>query len=130
MYHYLKWAAFSLFLKRNLRYLLTIAAAFAGIFITDALYEDISAYYIAANNGDEIFRYLFIKWIAIALFVAIIFWSIIKLGFGRSGKKSLKNKKESVLPEDPYTRRLEKFNSKKSLLSKSDLVIRSHKKQK
>jgi len=40
MYHYLKWAALSLFFRRNLRYLLLMLVSMIGIYAADGIYHD------------------------------------------------------------------------------------------
>ncbi len=129
MYHYLKWAALSLFFRRNLRYLLLIVISIAGIYISDALYEDMARFSALSGESGKIGRYLLMKWAAVLFFTAVIVWSIMRLGLGAS-KSSVKKDNKKTAQNDPYLKRLEKFKTKKSLRSESDIVIQSHKKGK
>ncbi len=129
MYHYLKWAALSLFFRRNLRYLLLIAVSIAGIYISDALYEDMARFSALSGESGKIGRYLLMKWAAVLFFSAVTVWSIMRLGLGVSKSAEKKGSRETV-QNDPYLKRLEKFKTKRSLRSESDIVIESHKKGK
>lgn len=132
MYHYLKWAALSLFFKRNLRYLALIALSIIAIYILDALYEDIADLLAKSGRSEEIAKYLFMKWGAASLFASLIVWSIMRLGLSGSAKKSPTEKKEKEkekVESDPYLKRLEKFKNSKQLRSKSEILIESRKKR-
>ncbi len=129
MYHYLKWAALSLFFRRNLRYLLLIVISIAGIYISDALYEDMARLSSLSGENANIGRYLLMKWAAVLFFTAVIVWSIMRLGLGVS-KSSEKKEDNKTAQNDPYLKRLEKFKTKKNLRSESDIVIQSRKKGK
>ncbi len=129
MYHYLKWAALSLFFRRNLRYLLLIVISIAGIYISDALYEDMARLSALSGENANIGRYLLMKWAAVLFFTAVIVWSIMRLGLGVS-KSSEKKEDNKTAQNDPYLKRLEKFKTKKNLRSESDIVIQSRKKGK
>ena len=130
MYHYLKWAALTLFLKRNLRYLLFILVGFVGIYVADAVYRDMAEYSVMTEQTGDISRYLLLKWIVVILFGTLIVWSVFKLGF--DGKRRTKEKKErAATPEnDPYMKRLEKFKTPRRLRSKSELLLEKKKKRK
>ncbi len=129
MYHYLKWAALSLFFRRNLRYLLLIVISIAGIYISDALYEDMARFSALSGESANIGRYLLMKWAAVLFFTAVIVWSIMRLGL-RVSKSTEKKDNIKTAQNDPYLKRLEKFKTKRSLRSESDIVIESHKKDK
>ncbi len=129
MYHYLKWAALSLFFRRNLRYLLLIVISIAGIYISDALYEDMARFSALSGESANIGRYLLMKWAAVLFFTAVIVWSIMRLGL-RVSKSTEKKDNIKTAQNDPYLKRLEKFKTKRSLRSESDIVIESHKKGK
>ncbi len=129
MYHYLKWAALSLFFRRNLRYLLLIVISIAGIYISDALYEDMARFSALSGESANIGRYLLMKWAAVLFFTAVIAWSIMRLGL-RVSKSPEKKDNIKTAQNDPYLKRLEKFKTKRSLRSESDIVIESHKKGK
>ena len=132
MYHYLKWAALSLFFKRNFRYLLLIVAGFVGIYVADAVYRDMAEYSVMTEQTENISRYLFLKWIAVLFFAGMIVWSIFRLGFSSSkgDKKAKKEKKRrEPEPDDPYMKRLEKFKTPKKLRSRTDLMIEKRRKR-
>ncbi len=129
MYHYLKWAALSLFIKRNAKYLLLILVSLLGIYIGDAIYEDMADFLAKSGRSEEIARYLLMKWVGVLLFAGVILWSIMRLGFAKKKNRSSKKERED-LNNDPYMQRLEKFKTKDSLRSKSDMVIESRKKEK
>jgi len=129
VYHYLKWAALSLFFRRNLRYLLLIVISIAGIYISDALYEDMARFSALSGESANIGRYLLMKWAAVLFFTAVIVWSIMRLGL-RVSKSTEKKDNIKTAQNDPYLKRLEKFKTKRSLRSESDIVIESHKKGK
>jgi len=131
MYHYLKWAAASLFFKRNFRYLLLIVFGFVGIYVADAVYEDMAQYSVMTKHTEDISRYLLLKWIAVLSFGALIVWSIFRLGFSQKkrDKKGEEKKKNPVAENDPYMKRLEKFKTPKKLRSRSDLTIERKRKK-
>jgi len=85
----------------------------------------------SALSGDsaDIGRYLLMKWAAVLFFTVLIVWSIMRLGTGLS-KDPKKRADKTVVQNDPYLKRLEKFKTKESLRSKSDIVIESRKKGK
>ncbi len=128
MYHYLKWAAFSLFIKRNMRYLLLIVVSIAGIYLSDALYEDMARFLAMTGESGKIAKYLLMKWAAVLFFCAVIVWSIMRLGIAKESSSAKKSGKK-IKADDPYLKRLEKFKTPKKLRSKSDLVIESRKKE-
>ncbi len=129
MYHYLKWAALSLFLKRNTRYLLLIAISIVGIYVSDALYEDMADLLAKSGKSDEIAKYLLMKWMSVLLFASIAVWSFLRIGFANRGKKD--KKIENSIPEtDPYLKRLEKFKTGEKLRSKSEILIEKQKREK
>jgi len=121
VYHYLKWALVALFWKRNLKYLLLILLGVAGIYLSDALYGDMVEYAAVAHKEDEILKYLAMKWLAVILFIALILWSISRLGFDRALPDIEKRPKKE---NDPYLNRMEKFLHKKSLDSKSEKILK------
>lgn len=129
MYHYLKWAALSLFFKRNLRYLLFIAVGFIGIYISDAIYTDMAEYALMTEQTEDISRYLLLKWIAVACFALLIVWSIFRLGFVRKKEEKKRKVDKSNLENDPYMKRLEKFRTPRKLRSKSQLLIEKKRKK-
>jgi|GEM_PF-944808 len=132
MYHYLKWAAVSLFFRRNLRYLVLIAVGFVGIYVTDAVYEDMADFAAKSGQTGAIGTYLLIKWAAVLAFGALILFSIMRLGFsgGKRGRKkepkerAPKKPKPAEIPDDdPIMKRLERFKNPEPLRRKSDMVI-------
>jgi len=134
MYHYLKWAAFSLFLKRNLRYLFFILIALVGIYGIDAVYQDLVDYAVATDQKGVILYLLLGKWVIVIGLSILLVYSIMKLGFskedntGKPEKKKQKgkveNQKETKEAEtDPVMQRLEKFRTKGRLKRRSDLVL-------
>ncbi|BBG66763.1 hypothetical protein NNO_2060 [Hydrogenimonas sp.] len=129
MYHYLKWAALSLFFKRNMRYLLLILVSIAGIYISDALYEDMVRLSVISGETGKIGGYLLMKWAAVLFFAALIVWSIMRLGLGAK-RSTDKKESEKTVQDDPYLKRLEKFKTKKRLRSESDMVLEAYRKEK
>ncbi|WP_201353433.1 hypothetical protein [Hydrogenimonas urashimensis] len=130
MYHYLKWAALSLFLKRNLRYLLFILIGIVGIYVADAVYQDMAAYSVMTKHTGDISHYLLMKWTAVLFFSLLIVWSIFKLGVRERKKKEKKQmKKGGEFENDPYMKRLEKFKTPRRLRSKTDVLIERKKKR-
>ena len=139
MYHYLKWAALSYFFKRNLRYLILIGLGFLGIYIADAVYEDLADFATRTGQTERIALYLAIKWIVVLLCGGLILFSIFRLGLGRGKEEKMKGwfprksesrkiQKEKIdenvsEPDDPLMQRLEKFRNPKPLRRKSDMVI-------
>ena len=139
MYHYLKWAALSYFFKRNLRYLVLIAAGVVGIYIADAVYEDLADFATRTGATQKIAFYLTLKWIAVVAFGALILFSIVRLGFASPKEKRgfWGEKRKSSKPQmpkidektpDPVMQRLEKFRNPKPLRRKADVVIGKKKK--
>ncbi len=131
MYHYLKWAALSLFLKRNLRYLLLIGVGVIGIYVADALYQDMARYAALAGKSGDIAGYLLMKWVAVLVFGGLILWSVARLGIAKeSGSKREKKgtqKGETIGPEDPYLKRMEKFKTREALRSRSQILLEKRK---
>ena len=134
MYHYLKWAALSLFFKRNLRYIVLIVIGFVGIFIADAVYQDMAQYALMTKKSGMIIRYLWMKWSAVLIFSALILWSIMRLGFARksaSKKESKKPRKTKKIPEeDPYMKRLKKFEDIEKVRSETEILLEKKRRQK
>ena len=76
MYHYLKWAALSLFLKRNIRYLIFIIISLIGIYGADAIYADLVDYFIVTDRKESLLYLLIGKWVTIAIMVLLLIVSI------------------------------------------------------
>ena len=141
MYHYLKWAAFSLFLKRNLRYLLFILVSILGIYGADAIYRDLVDYAVATGQKGVILYLLLGKWsIVIALSILLVY-SIMRLGFGKEGPINSEKKRgkdsskgngsrKEEREEDPILQRLEKFKTKGRLKRHSEGVMERLEKEK
>ncbi len=130
MYHYLKWAALSLFFRRNFRYVILILVAAAFIFLSDAVYQDLADYQRAVGHPENILYLLIGKWIVIVLSAGLLLFAISRLGFGGSRKKS--KKQEKVLPSeniDAIDRRLERFKGPQKLRSRSEILLEKRKKE-
>jgi len=135
MYHYLKWAALSLFFKRNVRYLALIALSLVGIYTLNAIYEDLVAYLIATQRQDDILTLLVFKWLLIFALVGLLLFSVFRLGFSKENKavrtrektsKLRPQKKDTVSSHsstDPILERLDKFKEPKRLKRKSDRFL-------
>jgi len=131
MYHYLKWAALSLFFKRNLRSLLFILLSLIGIYGADAVYTDLVEYFTITDRKESILYLLMGKWLVVAGLIGLLLYSIMRLGFfGGKGEKSEKKKnnvKSSALSkpaeEDPVMKRLEKFRDKSRLKRRSERIM-------
>ena len=154
MYHYLKWAALSYFLKRNLRYLALIGISLLGIYVADSVYKDLADYATRTDATDKIAYYLAAKWVAVLLLGGLILFSIFRLGLGgakeeKKGWKLFAKESKSARPEkkkakekparpkseadpdpDPVMERLEKFRHAKPLRRKADVVIGKKRKTK
>ncbi len=137
MYHYLKWAALSLFFRRNLRYILMIVTGIVGIYLADAIYQDMAQYAVMTKKSDAIAGYLWIKWIAVILFTAMIVWAVMRLGFAQKKEKKAESKKgkkrketKSIPEDDPYMQRLKKFEKIDKVRSKSDIILEKRKREK
>ena len=142
MYHYLKWAAFSLFLKRNLRYLLFILVSVLGIYGAGAIYQDLVDYAVATEQKGMILYLLLGKWLIVIALSILLVYSVMRLGFGREGSvKSEKKKRvkdsdkgdgsrEEKCEEDPILQRLEKFKTKGKLKRRSEVVMERLEKEK
>ncbi len=138
MYHYLKWAALSLFLKRNARYLSLVLVGVFGIFLADAIYRDMADLAAKTGQSDRIATYLAIKWLVVLCCGGLTIFSIMKLGFASDGGKRAKEKKKKSEKgdspgkeeEDAIMRRLEKFKHPNKLRHRSDLILSKRKKRK
>ena len=136
MYHYLKWAALSLFFKRNLRYLILILVSIIGIYGADAVYQDLVDYFVATDRKESILILLTVKWTVVIGLTALLVISIMKLGFSKEEKRSWRSRlKRDEEPEekadpDPIMERLEKFREKKHLKRKSDVVLERMRREK
>ena len=130
MYHYLKWAALSLFFRRNLRSIILILVSAAFIFLADAVYQDLADYQRAVGHPENILYLLIGKWIVILLSAGLLLFAISRLGFGGSRQKS--KKQEKVLPSeniDAIDRRLERFKGAQKLRSRSEILLERRKKE-
>ncbi|WP_456457630.1 hypothetical protein [Nitratifractor sp.] len=132
MYHYLKWAALSLFFRRNLRYLLLILFSVIGIYAIDGIYHDLVDYAIATGRKGSILYFLAGKWVLVTLLSILFVYSVMHLGFGKesvAAKKEKKKRRDKVddkkanAQEELVMQRLEKFKSKGRLKRRSDLVL-------
>jgi len=130
MYHYLKWAALSLFFRRNLRYIILILVAVVLIFLSDAVYRDLADYQRAVGHPENILYLLMGKWTVILLSVGLLLFAISRLGFGSSRKKST-NQEKVPPPEtiDAIDRRLERFKGSQKLRSRSEILLEKRKKK-
>ena len=129
MYHYLKWAALSLFFRRNLRSLVFILISMIGIVGVDAIYSDLMEYFIVTDHKEGILYLLAGKWTIVIVFIILLLISVMRLGF--SSRPSLpKRMKDKNSEKDPIMERLEKFRKKEQLKHRSDLVIERLKKEK
>ena len=130
MYHYLKWAALSLFFRRNLRYIILILVAVAFIFLADAVYQDLADYQRAVGHPENILYLLIGKWIVILLSAGLLLFAISRLGFGGSRNRSAKQEKDPP-PEtiDAIDRRLERFKGAQKLRSRSEILLEKRKKK-
>ena len=146
MYHYLKWAAVSLFFRRNIRYIVLIVICVAVIYFANSIYQDLVDYEIAMGTKHNILYLLIGKWVAILLSFGGLFYGVSKLGFSKDKKKN-KNKKKSSkrikpilkskkinfsIPKNPLKRednsssideRLEKFKGNRKLRSRADFIL-------
>ncbi|WP_456451973.1 hypothetical protein [Hydrogenimonas sp.] len=130
MYHYLKWAALGLFFRRNVRYLVLMGVGFLGIFVADALYEDMADFAAKAGRTEKIAAYLAFKWAAVVFFAGLVLFSATQLGFASEPKKGkAKEKKTPPAKNDPIMRRLEKFKAPKRLRHRSDLILQKRRKK-
>jgi hypothetical protein len=138
MYHYLKWAALSFFVKRNLRYLVAILLALGGIYGSDAIYQDMKDYALATDQKELVIYFLIGKWVLILLLAGMFLYSVMQLGFGRNGtvdKKSRRKPEGTDKPQsrdfedDPIMKRLEKFRTRRDLKRRSDLILEKRKKR-
>ena len=138
MYHYLKWAALSLFFKRNLRSLLFILLSLIGIYGADAVYSDLVEYFTLTGREENLLYLLLGKWLVVAGLIGLLLYSVMRLGFSKEGGGKSEEKKKSVKPiapskpgeEDPVMKRLEKFREKPRLRRRSDLVMERMNKEK
>jgi len=139
MYHYLKWAALSLFFRRNLRVLLLIAFSFLGILFLNNVYQDIVAYAQASGHKDALLYLLIGKWGILLFLFVLMLYGLSRLGFGKEkGKEGAtraqsSKKSASTLPdakEDArIMQRLEKFREPRRLRRKSDLLMEKLRKE-
>jgi len=127
MYHYLKWAAFSLFLKRNLRYLVFILISLVGIYGIDGIYRDLADYALAMDRKGWILYFLIGKWTVVIALSILLVYSVMHLGVSRESsaekRRSAAEKERIKAQEDAVMERLEKFRNKGRLRRKSDLVL-------
>ena len=129
MYHYLKWAALSLFFRRNLRSLVFILISMIGIVGVDAIYSDLMEYFIVTDHKEGILYLLAGKWTIVIVFIILLLISVMRLGFS-SWPSLPKRMKDKNSEKDPIMERLEKFRKKEQLKHRSDLVIERLKKEK
>jgi hypothetical protein len=128
MYHYLKWAALSLFFKRNLRYLLFILLALIGIYGANAVYTDLVEYFTITERKESILYLLLGKWLVVTGLIGLLLYSIMRLGFSKGESEKKKNNVKPSAPsipgeEDPVMKRLEKFKEKPRLKRRSEVIM-------
>jgi len=127
MYHYLKWAALSLFLKRNIRYLIFIIISLIGIYGADAIYADLVDYFIVTDRKESLLYLLIGKWVTIAIMVLLLIVSIMRLGFSKKEekrhKKSGEKKPVGLRTSDKIMKRLEKFRGDKKLRNRAEIAL-------
>ncbi len=127
MYHYLKWAALSLFFKRNIRYLILIVISLIGIYGADAVYTDLVDYFVVTDRKDSLLYLLIGKWVTIAIMVLLLIVSIMRLGFskkeGKRYEKSGEKKPVVSQPSDNIMKRLEKFRGDKKLRNRAEMAL-------
>ena len=130
MYHYLKWAALSLFFRRNLRYIILILVAVVFIFLADAVYQDLADYQRAVGHPENILYLLIGKWIVILLSAGLLLFAVSRLGFGGSRNKSTKREK-NLPPEtiDAIDQRLDRFKGSQKLRNRSEILLEKRKKR-
>ncbi len=92
MYHYLKWAALSLFFKRNLKYLLLIFVSIVLFYLSNSLYQDLVKYQIAIGHSERILYLLTTKWIIILISIGLFIFSLSKLGLQKDKDKDVPKK--------------------------------------
>ena len=131
MYHYLKWAALSLFFRRNLRYIILIVVALVLIYFSDAVYRDLADYQRAVGHPENILYLLAGKWIVILFGVGLLLFGISRLGFGGARNKGKKKEKAAPSPEkvEAIDRRLERFKGAEKLRSRSEIILENRKKK-
>ncbi len=131
MYHYLKWAALSLFFRSNLRYIILIVVALVLIYFSDAVYRDLADYQRAVGHPEHILYLLAGKWFVILLGVVLLLFGISRLGFGGARKKGNKKEKAAPPPEkiEAIDRRLERFKGAEKLRSRSEIILDKRKKK-
>jgi hypothetical protein len=127
MYHYLKWAALSLFFRRNLRYLLLLFLSVIGIFAIDAIHGDLKEFFVETGHREYLLSLLLFKWIGVLVLVGLLLFSLSRLGFSdpvRSKREEKKKGNDGKGEEgDPLMRRLEKFRGSRPLRRRSDLLV-------
>ena len=113
MYHYLKWAAVGLFLRRNLRVLGIILLAAAMILLSDWIYRDLVDYNLAIGHKDRLWVLLLGKWVWIVCWAGVLVWGVFRIVPSGRGKRSSETKRpkssEQLRRVETLDRRLEKF---------------------
>ncbi|WP_456431883.1 hypothetical protein [Nitratifractor sp.] len=113
MYHYLKWAAVGLFLRRNLRVLGIILLAAAMILLSDWIYRDLVDYNLAVGYKDRLWILLLGKWVWIVCWAGVLVWGVFRIVPSGRGKRLSETKRpkgsEQLRRVDTIDRRLEKF---------------------
>jgi len=134
MYHYLKWAALSLFFRRNLRWILLMLVAVGVLFLSDILYRDLVDYERAVGHPEKILYLLIGKWVVILCAAGVLLFAISRLGIGRGSDVKTKKKREKKVPPPPETieaidRRLERFRGSQRLRNRSEILLEKRKKR-
>jgi len=138
MYHYLKWAALSLFFRRNLRWILLIFVALILIFFSDAIYRDLADYQRAVGHPENILYLLIGKWVLILLASGSLFFAISRLGWGRVREDMEKEKRKQKPPPPPppspvkieaIDKRLKSFKGSRKLRNRSEILLEKRKKR-
>lgn len=139
MFHYLKWAAILLFIKRNLLSLVLILAALVMIKVTDAVYNDIVGLLVKTGHEERLIAYLIGKWAAVISLMGVILFSIYRLVFVQSReKKKVKKAQEKerqakarILEQiEAGADRFEKFKEPDRLASRAQAIIQHHQRKK
>jgi len=101
MYHYLKWAALSLFIKRKLKFIAIILFSLIGLYMINGIYSDLVDYAIAIDKKRLILFFLIGKWSLVIIFLTSLIYGVFKLVSskdkkGKSKKQDKEAKQESI----------------------------------
>jgi len=125
-----------MFVRRNSRLLIMAIGGVGGIFLADAVYEDMADLAYKTGQSQKIAWYLGAKWVVLLLCAWVIYYAVSRIGRGektepKKEKKTFKHKSETSQSgvSNEVDARLEKFLHTRPLKRRAQKIIQKHQKR-